>query len=122
MRNPVRPLLRPLLLWWGEVLGVVGIVEDVASTVRDRRLTNADTEQLTASARNTALAKARQGCTHTPECPPASAPDRTTAAEIFADDACVYLCNGLVLALKAVKAPDSLSGLYTPMREKERTP
>lgn len=118
MRNPVRPLL----VWWGQALGAVGIVEDVVSTVRDRRLTKANSEQLATSARNTALAKARQGCTHTPPCPPAAAPDRTKAAEVWADDACVYLCNGLVLAAKAIKAPDSLSGLYTPMREKENTP
>ncbi|QKZ20582.1 hypothetical protein [Streptomyces chartreusis] len=117
MRNPIRPLL----LWWGQALGAVGTVEDVVSTVRDRRLTKADAEQLTASARNTALAKAREGCTHTPKCPPTSAPDRTTAAEIWSDDACVYLCNGLVLAAKEIKAPDSLSGLYTPMPKKERT-
>lgn len=118
MRNPVRPLL----LWWGQALGAVGIVEDVLTTVRDRRLTKTGSEQLTTSARNTALAEARRGCTHTPPCPPAAAPDRTRAAEVWADDACVYLCNGLVLAAKTIQAPDSPSGLYIPTPEKERTP
>ncbi|WP_330294085.1 hypothetical protein [Streptomyces sp. NBC_00576] len=118
MRNPVRPLL----IWWGQALGVVGIVEDVLTTVRDRRLTKADSERLPATARNTALAEARKGCTHSPTCPPAAAPDRTRAAEVWSDDACVYLCNGLVLATKAYKAPDSLSGLYTPMPKRETTP
>ena len=117
MRNPIRPLL----MWWGQALGAIGIVEDVVSTVRDRRLTKAETEQLATSPRNTALAEARQGCTHSPRCPSATALDRTKAVEVWADDACVYLCNGLVLAAKEIKAPDSLSGLYTPMPKKERT-
>ncbi|MFF3460450.1 hypothetical protein ACFYXH_40470 [Streptomyces sp. NPDC002730] len=117
MRNP----LRPLLSWWGHALGAAGVIEDAVATVRDRRLTKADNVQLAASERAAALAKARQGCTHTPPCPPTSAPDRTKAAEVWADDACVYLCNGLVLATKAIKAPDSPSGLYAPMPEKETT-
>lgn len=118
MRNP----LRPALAWWGKALGAAGVVEDTVATVRDRRLTRVRTEQLAASKRAAALAQARQGCIHTPLCPPASAPDRTRAVEIHADDACVYLCNGLVLATKAIQAPDSPSGLYIPTPEKESTP
>lgn len=114
MRNP----LRPLLGWWGSALGTFGVVEDVVATIRDRRLTKADNEQLAASARNIALAKARQGCTHTPPCPPACAPDRTRAAEVWSDNACVYLCNGIVLS---IKAPDFPSFDFT-LPEKEATP
>ncbi|MFE2749624.1 DUF5999 family protein [Streptomyces scopuliridis] len=114
-------LLRTAHTWWEGILGAAGVVEDVVTIVRDRRLTKADNKQLAASERMTALAKARQGCTHTPPCPPASAPDRTKAAEVWSDDACVYLCNGLVLATKEIQAPDSPSGLYTPMPERETT-
>ncbi|MEU0743988.1 hypothetical protein [Streptomyces sp. NPDC006134] len=107
---------------WDDVLGAACVVEDVVSTVRNRRLTKAENKQLTASARSFALAQARQGCIHDPKCPPASAPNRTAAAEIWSDDACVYLCNGLVLAASAIQAPDSPSGLYTPTPDKERQP
>jgi hypothetical protein len=121
MRNP----LRPLLGWWshtlGVTLGVVGVVEDAVATARNHRLTKADSKQLAASARNIALAEARQGCTHSPKCPPAAAPDRTKAVEVWSDNACVYLCNGLVFAARETQAPDSPSGLYTPMPEKETT-
>lgn len=109
--------LRPLLTLWGNALGVAGVVEDVAATVRSHRQTKARAEELAGSERAEALAKAREGCTHTPLCPSRSAPDRTEAVEIWADDACVYLCNGLVLSTKAIKAPDSPSGLYTPEKE-----
>jgi hypothetical protein len=105
----------------GATLGAVGVVEDIVATVRSRRLIKADNEQLAASARNTALAEARRGCTHLPACPPADAPDRMKAAEVWADDACVYLCNGLVLSARETQAPDSPSGLYTAMPEKEST-
>ncbi|MFJ2561335.1 MULTISPECIES: hypothetical protein [unclassified Streptomyces] len=121
MRNP----LHPLLGWWSHTLGVtlgaVGVVEDVVATVRSHRLTKADNKRLAISARNVALAEARWGCTHSPTCPPAAAPDRMKAVEVWADDACVYLCNGLVLAARETWAPDSPSGLYTPMPEKETT-
>lgn len=117
-RNP----LRPLLTWWGNALGALGTLEDVVTTVRDHRLSKASNEELAASPRAFALATARKGCTHTPTCPPASMPDRTRAAEVWSDDACVYLCNGLVLATAAIQAPDSPSGLYTPMPERESHP
>ncbi|MFG2176937.1 hypothetical protein ACGFMO_37185 [Streptomyces niveus] len=118
----MRNLFRPLLGWWGDALGAYGVIEDIVATVRSRRLTKSDTEQLAASARNIALAKARQGCTHSPKCPAAGAPDRMKAAEVWSDDACVYLCNGLVLAATAIQAPDSPSGLFAPTPEKESTP
>ncbi|MFF4647471.1 hypothetical protein [Streptomyces sp. NPDC001389] len=118
----MRNLLRPLAGWWGHALGAAGVVEDALATVRDRRLTRAADEQLTTSARAAALAQARQGCTHNPPCPPASAPNRTAAAEAFSDAACIYLCNGLILATRQLQAPDAPSGLYTPMPETERTP
>ncbi|MEV7840564.1 hypothetical protein AB0O77_25565 [Streptomyces albidoflavus] len=102
-------------------LGVIGIVEDIVATTRSHRLTRADDKQLAASARNTALAEARRGCTHSPACPPAAAPDRMKAVEVWADDACVYLCNGLILATRETQAPDSPSSLYTAMPEKEST-
>lgn len=118
----MRNLLRPLLGWWGQALGAAGVVEDAITTVRDRRLVKADTKQLAASERVAALATARKGCTHAPKCPPASAPDRTKAVEVWSDDACIYLCNGLVLATTETTAPDSPSGLYTPAPEREKTP
>ncbi|MGW1765046.1 hypothetical protein ACWCQL_13345 [Streptomyces sp. NPDC002073] len=118
MKNP----LRPLLGWWGQALGAAGVVEGAVAAIRDRRLIKADNEHLATAERTAALGKARRGCTHAPTCPPASAPDRTKAVEVWADDACVYLCNGLVLATKEIQAPDSPSGLYTPMPERETTP
>lgn len=117
----MRNLLRPLLGWWGQALGATGVVEDAITTVRDRRLVKAANEMVAASERVAALATARKGCTHAPQCPPASAPDRTKAVEVWSDDACIYLCNGLVLAVKEIQAPDSPSGLYTPAPERERT-
>ncbi|MFJ8982674.1 hypothetical protein [Streptomyces sp. NPDC102282] len=121
MRNPLRPLINRASHAIGVTLGAVGVVEDAVNTVRSRRLTKADNKQLADSARNTALAKARRGCTHLPTCPPVAAPDRMKAVEVWADDACVYLCNGLVLAARETQAPDSPSGLYTAMPEKEST-
>lgn len=122
MRNPLRPLIGRVSHAIGTTLGAVGVVEDVVATVRSRRLIKADNEQLAASARNAALAEARRGCTHSPTCPPAAAPGRMKAVEVWADDACVYLCNGLVLAARETQAPDSPSGLYTAMpTEKETT-
>ncbi|WP_371558742.1 hypothetical protein OG416_39030 (plasmid) [Streptomyces longwoodensis] len=121
MRNPLRPLIGRVSHAFGVTLGAVGVVEDVVATVRSHRLTKADNKQLADSARNAALAEARRGCTHLPACPPAAAPDRMKAVEVWADDACVYLCNGLVLAARETQAPDSPSGLYTPMPEKETT-
>ncbi|MBV9024695.1 MAG: hypothetical protein JO362_13090 [Streptomycetaceae bacterium] len=114
--NPIRTVRA----WCDEVLGVLCVIEDVRSTVRSRRAVRTQNRQLDAAERTAVLRKARQGCTHTPPCPPTSAPDRTKAVEIYADDACVYLCNGLVLS--SIKAPDSPSGLHTPMPEKESTP
>ncbi|MFF1700048.1 hypothetical protein ACFVXC_41510 [Streptomyces sp. NPDC058257] len=121
MRNPLRPLIGRVSHAFGVTLGAVGVVEDVVATVRSQRLTKADNKQLADSARNAALAEARRGCTHLPACPPAAAPDRMKAVEVWADDACVYLCNGLVLAARETQAPDSPSGLYTAMPEKETT-
>ncbi|NEB58728.1 hypothetical protein G3I55_30700 [Streptomyces sp. SID6648] len=121
MRNPLRPLIGRVNHAFGVTLGAVGVVEDVVATVRNRRLIKADNKELAASARNAALAEARRGCTHLPKCPPADAPDRMKAVEVWADDACVYLCNGLVLAARETQAPDSPSGLYTAMPEKETT-
>ncbi|WP_018570106.1 hypothetical protein [Streptomyces sp. PsTaAH-124] len=112
--------LRALRGLWDDVLGAACVVEDVVSTLRNHRLTKAETKQLTASERSSALAEARQGCTHTPTCPPSSAPGRTAAAEIWSDDSCVYLCNGLVLSTKETpRAPDSPSSLCTPTPQKE---
>ncbi|MFC7933079.1 hypothetical protein [Streptomyces cinereoruber] len=121
MRNPLRPLIGRVQHVLGVTLGAVGVVEDAVATVRSRRLITADNKELAASARNAALAEARQGCTHTPQCPPAAAPDRMKAVEVWSDDACVYLCNGLVLAARETQAPDSPSSLYTAMPEKETT-
>lgn len=115
-------IMRVARLWWDEVLSVVWVADDVTSTIRTNRLVKAETKQLTTSARTRALTEARKGCTHMPLCPSASAPDRTKAFEIYADDACVYLCNGLVLSTRALKAPDTASGLHHPMPQKETRP
>ncbi|MFM9449139.1 DUF5999 family protein [Streptomyces acidiscabies] len=106
--------IRALRGWWNDVLGAACVVEDVVSTVRSHRLTTARTRTILSSDRATALITARQGCTHTPPCPPAGAPDRTKAAEIYADASCIYLCNGIVLSASALTAPDSPSGLPIP--------
>lgn len=119
--NLRRPL-RALGARWGGVLGAVCVIEDAASTLRSHRMTKAEDKQRAASERVRALVQARQGCTHTPPCPPAGAADRLAAAEVWADDACVYLCNGLVLSTAALQAPDSPSGLHTPTPERETTP
>jgi hypothetical protein len=119
VRNPLRPLISRASHAVGVTLGAVGVVEATVDSVRSRRLTKADNKELAGSARNAALAEARRGCTHLPACPPAAAPDRMKAVEVWADDACVYLCNGLVLAARETQAPDSPSGLYTAMPEKE---
>lgn len=113
--------IRALRGWWDNILGAACVVEDVLTTVRSHRLTQAETRQLMESERMAALAQALQGCTHTPPCPPTSAPDRTAAVEIYADAACIYLCNGLILSTREITAPDSPSGLYIPM-PRERTP
>ncbi|MFM9735203.1 DUF5999 family protein [Streptomyces niveiscabiei] len=114
--------VRALRGWWNDVLGAACVVEDVVSTVRSRRLTTVRTRTILSSDRATALLKARQGCTHTPQCPPAGAPDRTKAAEIYADDSCIYLCNGIVLSTSALAAPDSPSGLPTPTPQPQEAP
>ncbi|MBV9025216.1 MAG: hypothetical protein JO362_15815 [Streptomycetaceae bacterium] len=120
MKNPLRPMLgcfRPVLGWWDDVLGAAAVVEDAVATVRSHRLTKAQNQKLAATERAAALVKARQGCTHLPPCPSATAPDRTKAAEVYADEVCVYLCNGIVLSIKAPDYPPS-----TVLPEKEATP
>ncbi|MFD8386535.1 DUF5999 family protein [Streptomyces sp. NPDC059679] len=113
----MRPI-RTARVWWHEVLGVVGVIEDITATVRSRRAVNAENKKLATAERTTALRQARQGCTHSPACPLATAPDRQRAAVVYEDDHFSYLCNGLVLSIEAIKAPD-----YPPtgLHEKEST-
>ncbi|MFL0028499.1 hypothetical protein ACJBCE_36865 [Streptomyces sp. NBUL23] len=122
IRAGVGRLARSLRASWERIVGGVGIVESGLTTLRDRRLLKARHKALAASERTLALTAARQGCTHTPSCPPPSAPTRTAAVEIYADDVCVYLCNGIVLSQRQITAPSSPSGIYTTMPTKAGTP
>ncbi|GAA1377194.1 hypothetical protein ACFPK5_00395 [Streptomyces beijiangensis] len=103
---------------WNRALGIVGVISDIKATISNRRATRAENKQLATTARTVALTKARTGCTHLPPCPPATAQDRTKAAEVYADDSFVYLCNGIVLS---IKTPNSPFGLTIPTPAKETT-
>ncbi|MFI1869718.1 hypothetical protein [Streptomyces jumonjinensis] len=98
--------VQAMLRWWTRALTVACVVEDALATRRDRRLTAARTKALLSSERTAALARVRQGCTHTPVCPSRPSPDRTLAAVVWEDEAHEYLCNGLVLAIGGTAVPD----------------
>ncbi|WP_327359880.1 hypothetical protein [Streptomyces sp. NBC_01304] len=99
-------------------LGIAYLVGDVWIALRVRRLRKARTAELAGAERTAVFAAIRKGCPHTPTCPPASGPDRAKAAEVYADKAFTYLCNGLVLN---IQPPDSLSGFDATMPAKEAT-
>ncbi|ATL88760.1 DUF5999 family protein [Streptomyces malaysiensis] len=101
----MRRLIHTVRTWWGEVLGVVCVVEDITATVRSLRASSAENKELAAAERTVALRQARQGCTHSPACPPTNAPDRQKAAVVYEDAQFTYLCNGIVLSIKAPDYP-----------------
>ncbi|MBU3865542.1 hypothetical protein KN815_16090 [Streptomyces sp. 4503] len=113
----MRRLFHTVRTWWGEVLGVVCVVEDVTATMRSRRAISAENKQMAASERTAALRQARQGCTHSPACPPTDAPDRQKAVVVYEDAQFTYLCNGIVLS---IKAPDYPSFTVLPETEAAR--
>jgi hypothetical protein len=86
--------------WWEELLGFSSVIGDVRQTLRDHRVTRAGDMELVSTERAAALRAARSGCTHSPACPPATAPHRQSAAVVFRDDRFIYLCNGLTLSVR----------------------
>lgn len=110
--------IRTARAWWGEILGVACVVGDIQATVRSFRATRASNKELGGTRRTAALVDARRGCAHLTACPPATAPDRQKAEVVYEDDHFTYLCNGLVLSIKAPDFPPST----TVLPEKERTP